>query len=110
MHERQILGEVEQLVLLAILRLGAGTYAVPIRAELERHGVRLTRGSIYVTLDRLERKGFVRSLNAYPRSLFAQALYLSHRVEDGRVQAQALRATGFVRRDFVRLCAALHVQ
>jgi DNA-binding PadR family transcriptional regulator len=61
MKERQLLGEVEQLVLLAILRLGDGAYAVPIRAELERHGVALTRGSVYVTLDRLERKGFVRS-------------------------------------------------
>ena len=72
MRERQLLGEVEQLVLLAILRLGepAGTargehhedaYAVPIREELRRHGVELSRGSIYVTLDRLERKGYVSS-------------------------------------------------
>jgi DNA-binding PadR family transcriptional regulator len=61
MKDRQLLGEVEQLVLLAILRLGDGAYAVPIRAELERHGVALTRGSVYVTLDRLERKRFVRS-------------------------------------------------
>ena len=61
MKERQILGEVEQVVLLAILRLGEGAYAVPIRAELARHGLSLTRGSVYVTLDRLERKGFVRS-------------------------------------------------
>jgi DNA-binding PadR family transcriptional regulator len=34
---------------------------VPIRDELRRHGVELSRGSIYVTLDRLERKGYVRS-------------------------------------------------
>jgi PadR family transcriptional regulator PadR len=61
MKARQILGEIEQLVLLVILRLEAGAYAVPIRAELARHGVKLTRGSVYVTLDRLERKGYVRS-------------------------------------------------
>jgi len=61
MKERQILGEVEQLVLLAILRLGEGAYAVPIRAELKAAGVALTRGSVYVTLDRLERKGYVTS-------------------------------------------------
>ncbi len=61
MHERQILGEVEQLVLLVILRLGEDSYAVPIRQELARNGVKLTRGSVYVTLDRLERKGYVRS-------------------------------------------------
>lgn len=61
MKGRELLGEVEQLVLLAILRRGEGTYAVPIRDELRRHGVELSRGSIYVTLDRLERKGYVRS-------------------------------------------------
>ena len=62
MSDRQLLGEVEQLVLLAILRIGEGAYAVPIREELERHGdVKLSRGTIYVTLDRLERKGYVRS-------------------------------------------------
>jgi DNA-binding PadR family transcriptional regulator len=61
MKGRQLLGEVEQLVLLVILRLGSGTYAVPIREELRRAGVDLSRGSVYVTLDRLERKGYVRS-------------------------------------------------
>ena len=67
MSDRQLLGEVEQLVLLAILRIGEGAYAVPIREELERHGgVTLSRGTIYVTLDRLERKGYVRSHFADP--------------------------------------------
>lgn len=61
MKGRELLGEVEQLVLLVILRLGSGTYAVPIREELRRAGVELSRGSVYVTLDRLERKGYVRS-------------------------------------------------
>lgn len=59
---KALLGEVEQLVLLAILRLGDGAYAVPIRDELrDRVGVDLSRGSVYVTLDRLERKGYVSS-------------------------------------------------
>ena len=67
MSDRQLLGEVEQLVLLAILRIGEEAYAVPIREELERQGgVRLSRGTIYVTLDRLERKGYVRSHFAAP--------------------------------------------
>ena len=62
MRQRHLLGEVEQLVLLAILRLGDGAYAVPIRSEIHQQaGVELSRGSIYVTLDRLERKGFVAS-------------------------------------------------
>src|SRR3954451_9144459 len=66
MKGRELLGEVEQLVLLVILRLGEGSYAVPIREELHRHGVSLSRGSVYVTLDRLERKGYVRSWFAEP--------------------------------------------
>lgn len=56
------LGEVEQLVLLAVVRLSEEAYAVPIRDLIARQaGVRLTRGSIYVTLDRLETKGLVES-------------------------------------------------
>lgn len=62
MSNQRLLGEVEQLVLLAILRIGEGAYAVPIREALARHaGVALSRGTIYVTLDRLERKGYVSS-------------------------------------------------
>jgi PadR family transcriptional regulator, regulatory protein PadR len=61
------LGEVEQLVLLAVLRLGAPAYAVPIRELIRaRGGVDLARGSIYVTLDRLERKGYLSSSLSEP--------------------------------------------
>ena len=67
MADRQLLGEVEQLVLLTILRLGDGTYAVPIREEINKQvEVDLSRGTIYVTLDRLERKGYIRSWFADP--------------------------------------------
>lgn len=60
--EPRRLGEVEQLVLLAVLRLGDEAYAVPIRELIAREaGVRLTRGSIYITLDRLETKALVES-------------------------------------------------
>jgi PadR family transcriptional regulator, regulatory protein PadR len=56
------LGEVEQLVLLAVLRLDGAAYAVPIRDLILREAeVDLPRGSIYVTLDRLEEKGLVES-------------------------------------------------
>jgi DNA-binding PadR family transcriptional regulator len=56
------LAEVEQLVLLAVLRLAGEAYAVPIRELIAKEGgVRLTRGSIYITLDRLEQKGLVES-------------------------------------------------
>jgi DNA-binding PadR family transcriptional regulator len=56
------LGEFEQLVLLAVIRLGEGAYAVPVRAEIESRTHRsASRGAIYITLDRLEEKGFLRS-------------------------------------------------
>ena len=63
-------GEVEQLVLLAVLRLGDEAYAVPIR-ELVRQeaGVELSRGTIYVTLERLERKGYVTSWFSDPQAV-----------------------------------------
>lgn len=61
------LGEVEQLVLLAVLRLNSEAYAVPIRELIATEGgVTLSRGSIYVTLDRLEAKGLVASAFSEP--------------------------------------------
>jgi PadR family transcriptional regulator, regulatory protein PadR len=62
-----VLGEFEHVVLLAILRLGDAAYAVSIRDEiLECTGRDVTRGSIYITLDRLETKGYLRSRLADP--------------------------------------------
>lgn len=57
------LGEFEQLLLLAILRLQReGAYGVNIRAEIVNHTDRNPApGAIYTTLDRLENKGFVES-------------------------------------------------
>jgi PadR family transcriptional regulator PadR len=62
-----LVGEVEQLVLIALVRLGEGTYAVPIRALVEQEtGLALSRGAVYVTLERLEAKGYVASWFAEP--------------------------------------------
>ena len=67
MAEQTLLGELEQLVLLAIIRLEDKAYAVSIRDEIEQQtGFSLSRGSIYVTLDRLEQKGYVESWFADP--------------------------------------------
>jgi DNA-binding PadR family transcriptional regulator len=56
------LGELEQLVLLALLRLGRGAYGASLRREiLDRSGRSVSPGTIYPTLERLERKGCVRS-------------------------------------------------
>jgi DNA-binding PadR family transcriptional regulator len=56
------LGELEQLVLLTIVRLGPGAYGVPIVEELRRHSRRaILRPSVYLALRRLEAKGLIRS-------------------------------------------------
>jgi len=56
------IGEFEHMVLLAVLRLGDDAYAVTVREEILAHtGRDVSRGSIYITLDRLETKGFLKS-------------------------------------------------
>jgi DNA-binding PadR family transcriptional regulator len=63
----QPLGEFEQVVLLAVLRLEGNAYGVPIREEIAKQtGRRVSRGSVYMTLDRLENKGLLRSRMADP--------------------------------------------
>lgn len=54
------LGEFEQLVLLAILRLADGASGPGISAALEEKARRsVSRGALYSALDRLESKGFL---------------------------------------------------
>lgn len=56
------LGELELLVLLSVLHAGDDAYGVTIARELASRGRRtISRGALYVTLDRLETKGFLRS-------------------------------------------------
>jgi len=67
MPKREALGEFEQLVLLAVARLGDGAYGVSIRDEIKtRTGRSVSRGAIYITLDRLEGRGYVRTWLADP--------------------------------------------
>jgi len=57
-----VLGEFEQLVLLALIRLGPDAYGATIRREIEARTSRdLAISAVYITLDRLETKGMVRS-------------------------------------------------
>jgi PadR family transcriptional regulator PadR len=62
MTKTPALGEFEQIVLLAILRLNNDAYGVTIRNEIEKcTGREPAPGALYTTLDRLEEKGLVRS-------------------------------------------------
>jgi DNA-binding PadR family transcriptional regulator len=61
------LGEFEQVVLLAILRLGEDAYAIPVREEIEaRAGRSVARGALYTALERLETKGCLSSRMSEP--------------------------------------------
>ncbi|MEM7415616.1 MAG: helix-turn-helix transcriptional regulator [Gemmatimonadota bacterium] len=54
------LGELETLVMLAILRLGSDAGVRRIREEIsERAGRGISRGALYATLARMQRKGLV---------------------------------------------------
>lgn len=60
--EKGLLGELEQLVLLGVMHLEGEAHAPAIREAIEeRTGIALARGTIYVTLDRLDRKGYLAS-------------------------------------------------
>jgi DNA-binding PadR family transcriptional regulator len=59
---RESLGEFEQLVLLACLRLGSDAYVVPIIEEIAaRTGREASHAAVYIALKRLEKKGLVAS-------------------------------------------------
>jgi PadR family transcriptional regulator PadR len=61
------LGEFEQLILLAILRLRDDAYGVTIRAELaDRAGRHVAPGALYTALERLETKGLITSRMSDP--------------------------------------------
>jgi PadR family transcriptional regulator PadR len=56
------LGDLEILVMLALIRLGDEAYGVTIGREIEQKGRRpAALASVYAVLDRLERRGWVRS-------------------------------------------------
>ena len=63
------LGEFEQTVLLAIMHLDDGAYGTSIIDEIEsRTGRKVSRGALYVTLDRMEDKGLIASRFGEPTS------------------------------------------
>ena len=60
MGHRESVGGFELLVLLALIGLGDEAYGVPIAEAIEASSKRsVAIGSVYITLERLQRKGFV---------------------------------------------------
>ena len=61
------LTDLEQLLLLAVLRMGDDAYGAALQLDLdERAERRVSLGSIHVTLGRLEERGLVGSAKAEP--------------------------------------------
>jgi len=57
-----VIGDFEQLILFALIRLGDDAYGVTIRLQIEsRTGRAVSQGALYTALDRLERRGLVTS-------------------------------------------------
>jgi DNA-binding PadR family transcriptional regulator len=66
-HGSQQLGDLEELVLLAVLQLGEGAYGASVRDALRRQAGRaVSISTVYVTLMRLEEKGLARSWMGEP--------------------------------------------
>lgn len=64
---RDSIGEFEHLILLAVLRLGDEAYGVPVIEEVEsRTGRDVSQAAAYLTLKRLEQKGWIRSRLSEP--------------------------------------------
>ena len=62
MGPKDTLGELEQLAMLSVLRLGKEAYAARVRRDLDEIADRsLAAATVHVTLVRLERKGYVDS-------------------------------------------------
>lgn len=61
-EQKDYLGQFEEIILLAILRLREDAYGVKIRQKVSEATERdVSIGAVYATLDRLERKGYVGS-------------------------------------------------
>jgi PadR family transcriptional regulator PadR len=62
MRKREYLGQLELLVLMAVIRPAKDAYGVLISREIaEKSGREVALASVYAALERLEKKGFVSS-------------------------------------------------
>ncbi len=61
------IGELEQMVLLAIARLGADAYGMAVLRELESRADRVvSRGALYLVLERMVQKGYLSTRRGEP--------------------------------------------
>jgi len=96
---RELLGNFELMVLLALIRVGEDAYGVPISQAIEEStGRDVLVGSVYAALERLEVKGFVSSRVGEPtpeRGGRAKRYF--------RITAKGLRQVRETRRALIKL-------
>jgi DNA-binding PadR family transcriptional regulator len=69
MRKREYLGQLELMVLMAVMRPSGEAYGVQISRDIaEKSGRPVALASVYAALERLERKGFVTSSLGEPTS------------------------------------------
>jgi len=67
MKRGELLGSLEHIILLALLRLEGSAHGMMVRREIEeRTGRNISIGAVYATLERLEAKGYVSSCTGDP--------------------------------------------
>jgi PadR family transcriptional regulator PadR len=67
MRKREHLGQLELMVLFAVIQPGAESYGVQISNEIaEKSGREVALASVYAALERLEKKGFITSALGAP--------------------------------------------
>lgn len=67
MKRGELLGSLEHIILLALVRLEGSAHGMIVRREIEqRTGRNISIGAVYATLERLEAKGYVSSFTGDP--------------------------------------------
>jgi DNA-binding PadR family transcriptional regulator len=99
----RLLGELDFLILLALIRLGPQAYGVPIAREIEFRAHRLVNfGTVYAALDRLEESGLVKScLGEATNERGGRAKRFFH------ITAKGLREVQAARRSFIGMWQGL---
>ncbi len=82
------LGEFEQIVLVALLRLDPNAYGMAVRREIEERTRRnVSIGAVYATLERLEAKGYASSSAGDPTPERSSRAKRFFRIESGGARA-----------------------
>ncbi len=85
---KEVLGEFEHQVLLAILRLKRESYTVPIVQELERRtGREVAPAAVYIALKRLQKRGMLTSRLTAPEARSGQRRRRYFRIEEPAMAA-----------------------